>query len=464
MITTIDRYPLHPGLLVEWTLHPIPSVELAPDFRKASYLQEEHVRAEAMLRQAGASVGSWLATAFDLPDRVDPDTMESVLLTVIGRHESLRSGFRLTGHRLTRFTYAATEIELRAKVVGEFSTGEEIAAYLEPRFDEATNPLDNPLPSVFAAVIRPDRTTVLVASDHTRTDGYSIFLAPHEIHEIYAAEREDREPDRLAEVGSHVDFSHGERTEAAAIGAQHRGVRVWQDFLDSCGGSLPQFPLERGVLPGQLPEWGGLHEPLLSTTEADAFDTACKDAGGHFLTGLAAAVAIAVHELGGPPEFHTTIPVHTRTHGRWAASLGWYVNSMPVSIQTAGADDFVDVNRAVRTALRRALPALKVPCSRAWELAGVVPVLRSMISFMDLRATPGSEHWNDWNVACLGKPPPGDHVFFWLLRTHDGVSITAVYPDTEVSQDTIPRLCRRIGDIMTTVGRMGGYPIQRLSA
>ncbi|MDT4933937.1 MAG: hypothetical protein QOK11_1829 [Pseudonocardiales bacterium] len=464
MITTIERYPLRPGILAEWTLHPLASAEPIEDFRSPSYLQEEHFRAEALLRLSGASPGSWLGTAFDLPGNVDINVMKAVLLTVIERHESLRSGFRFTGQRLARFTYAGVQVELRARVVGEFASGEEIAAYLEHRFDEATNPLDSALPSVFATVIRPDSTTVVLASDHSRTDGYSIYLLPYEIHEIYAAELEGRSPDRLAEVGSHVDFSHAERARAATIGPAHPGVRVWREFLDSCGGALPEFPLERGVRPGQLPEWGGLHESLLTAAEAEAFEIACKQAGGQFLTGLAAAAAIAVYELGGASEFHTTIPVHTRTHGRWAASLGWYVNSLPVSIRTAGADDFTEVLRSARRALRSALPALKVPCSRAWELTGIVPLLRNMISFMDLRATPGNEHWNDWNVSGVGKPPPGDHVFLWFLRTQDGVSITAVYPDTETSQDIIPRACARIGEIMGAVATTGTYFIAAAQA
>jgi hypothetical protein len=461
VITTLDRYALRPGLVVEWTLHPIPSAEPAEDLRAPSYLQEEHLRAKALLRLSGSTAGSWLATGFDLPGRVDMAAMEAVLLSVIGRHEGLRSGFRLIGDRLGRFTYPQDQIELRAKVVGEFATGAEIADYLEPRFDEATNPLDSALPSLFSCVIRADSTTVLIASDHSRTDGYSIFLAPQEIHEIYAAYREDRHPAALAEVGSHADFSQAERAKGATIGSEHPGVLVWQDFLDECGGSLPEFPLERGVRPGQLPDWGGLYEPLLTASEADAFESASKLAGGHFLNGLTAAVTIALQEFGAPPDFHTTIPVHTRTHGQWGASLGWYVNSLPVSIRTAGAEQFADVVGAARSALRTALPAVKVPCSRAWELTGAVPLLRNMISFMDLRATPGNEHWNEWNVACIGKPPPGDHVFFWFIRTLDGLAITAVYPDTETSQATLPALSRRIGQIMATVARTGSYSIQR---
>jgi len=84
--------------------------------------------------------------------------------------------------------------------------GEEIAVHLESCFDEATDPLDTVLPSVFATVIQTDRTTVLLASDHSRTDGYSIYLAPYEFHEIHAASLTGRYPDRLAEVGSHAEL------------------------------------------------------------------------------------------------------------------------------------------------------------------------------------------------------------------------------------------------------------------
>jgi hypothetical protein len=457
VITTIQRYPLRPGLLAEWTLRPIASANPAEDFRAPSYLQEEHIRAAALNRLRGGAAGSWLATAFDLPGKAELGTLESVLLTLIDRHETLRSGFRFIGQRLRRFTYAGTEVELRPKVVGEFSRSEDIAAYLEARFDDATDPLDSVLPSVFATVLRPDSTTVLLASDHSRTDGYSIFLAPHEIHEIYAAALEGRRPDGLGQVGSHADFSHAERAKAATIGADHAGVVVWKNFLDAGDGALPEFPLERGVQPGQVPEWAGLHEQLMSAADADAFEAACKRDGGQLLTGLAAAAAITGYELGGGSDFRTTIPVHTRTHGSLATSIGWYVNSLPISINVSDTDDFGAVLGTATQALRKALPALRVPCSRAWELTGTVPLLRTMISFMDLRATPGNEHWKDWGVSGVGKPPAGDHVFFWFLRTHDGISVTAVFPETEVSQQNIPGYTTRLGQITNAIARTGTY-------
>ncbi|SHG70037.1 Condensation domain-containing protein [Jatrophihabitans endophyticus] len=454
MITTLDRYPLRPGLLVEWIPEPVGAAYCVEDVRAPSYLQEEHIRAEVLFREQGVRASSWLATAFDLPGRVELEAMHSLLCTVLARHESLRSEFRFDGVRLARHTHPSSHVRLRMHVVGEFDSGARIASYLEGRFDEATNPLDNPLPTVFAAIVRPESTTALLASDHSRTDGYSLFLVPHEFAQLRAAQQDGRLYE-LADVDSHVDHSHAERSRAAAIDADHRGVLVWKRFLDACGGALPEFPVDRGVADGEVPEWAGLHETVLSEDDAEAFGVACKEAGVQFLSGLVAATATAAREIGGSREFHTTVPVHTRSARGAEGSLGWYVNSLPISVRTADAVDFRTVATATHGALRTALPALKVPCSRAWELTGTFPLLRTMISFMDLRNTPGSEHWAEWNVSGLGKPPPGDHVFLWFIRTRHGTSLTAVFPDTVAGNEIIPRIAARIGEVLTTVAATG---------
>lgn len=461
MITTIDRYPLRAGTLIEWLPEPIGADYSVEDIRAPSYLQEEHVRAEALFRLAGVRASSWLATVFDLDGQVDIKAMTALLCTLLERHEGLRSGFRLDGERLARHTYPSSHVCLHPRVVGHFDSGGQIAAYLEQRFDECTNPLDHPMPSVFAAIVRDDSTTVLVSSDHSRTDGYSLFLVPDEFQQLRAAQLEGR-PHELGEVASHVDYSDEERSRADAIDADHRGVRVWKRFLERTGGALPEFPIDRGVPHGEIPPWSGLHEQLLDAEQSDRFAAACKQAGAQYLIGLVAATAIAIREAGGPDEFHTTVPVHTRSTPGWERSLGWYVNSLPITARVQDGDEFDDVVASTRHSLREALPAVKVPCSRAWELTGTVPLLRNMVSFMDLRPTPGSEQWDDWNVSGLGKPPPGDHVFFWFLRTHAGTSITSVYPDTTLATDLLPRVAARIGDVLAAVA--AGESLKRVAS
>lgn len=458
MITTLDRYPLQPGLLVTWRLRPAGRAPIA-DRRPPSYLQEEHLRAAALSRRKGQARPSWLGTAFDLPGGCRIEDLQKTLLAFVGRHESLRSGFQFHGDHLTRFTHPASDIELCPTVVGEFGHGGHLAAYLEPLIDEATDPLETLLPSLFVAVIGKDATTMLMASDHSRTDGYSLFLAPHELHQLYAATVAGVEAAELAEAGSHADFSRSERHRGAEIGADHPGVLIWKDFLANSGGRLPEFPLPRGVRPGTLPDWAGLHEQVMTSVETDAFDAATRRCGGRFLSGLVAANAVAARELSGDEQFRTTVPVHTRTHGKWVASIGWYVNSLPVRVPMTGVRDFADAVEATALAMRRALPAVRVPCSRAWELTGTLPLLRNMISLMDLRATPGNARWKDWHVSGLGKPPPGDNSFFWFLRTHGGLSATAVFPETGLARHNTTRYVARVGEILSAVARTGNYDI-----
>jgi condensation domain-containing protein len=489
MITTLGQYPLLPGLLTEWNAYPVEAA--VEDLRPPSFAQEEYLRTLAVYRANGWLGTAWVATAFDLPGDVAPDTLESIFLSFIDRHEALRSGFRLTGDRLRRFTVAPGQVGLRSTVVGAFASGPDIAAYLEARFDEAAGPLENLLPSVFATVTRPDSTTVFVASDHSRSDGYSMFLVPHEIHEIHTAAREGRQRQGLAEVGSHVDFSQNERTHAATIGPDHPGVVVWRNYLDACGGTVPEsapedeqsapfqwlylglrrlYPTRTRLLPVFPLDWSAPEEEpgdeaavpdrVLTAAHAEAFDTACKDAGGRFPAGVSAVAAIAAYELSGCPQFHTTTPVHTRTHGRWTSSMGWYINSLPISIDLTDSHDFAGVVSTAVQAVHTAWPAQKVPCSRAWELTGAVPILRNMVSFMDLRGVAGNKQWNDWRVSGLwAKPPPAEYMCVWFFRTHDEVTVRALGPDSETGRRNLARYLTRMAEIMTTVAATGEYAI-----
>jgi hypothetical protein len=170
--------------------------------------------------------------------------------------------------------------------------------------------------------------------------------------------------------------------------------------------------------------------------------------------------AIAAYELGGRPQFHTTIPMHTRTHGRWTASMGWYINSLPISIDLVDAPDFATVVSVAVQAVRTAWPAQKIPCSRAWELTGAVPILRNMISLMDMRGVAGNKNWKDWNVSGLwAKPPPADYMCVWFFRTQDEVLVHALGPSTEIGQENISRYITRMGQIMSTIAATGSYAI-----
>ncbi|MGH2942836.1 MAG: condensation domain-containing protein [Solirubrobacteraceae bacterium] len=458
-LTEISKYDAQPGQLIEWNLDRATIAAAAQsglDPRPPSYTQDAHVKTAAFMQEIGVQAPTWLATAFDIPRQLDLAAMEATFLQWITRHETLRSGLRLSGEELERFTLSADAMALERTVVDRFTRGEDVVTYLEDRFDEAANPLTWPN-YLFVTVSHDAGFTVYLAFDHSNVDGYSIAQIAHEIHELYEATVTGR-PAELAEVGSYVDFSKIERDSTEEVDADHYSVARWREFLDTCGGELPRFPLDLGLAPGELPRQTGGCEWLLDPDGAEAFDIACKAAGGNFNAGVMAAACIASYELGGDPVYRSVVPFHTRSEEQWATSLGWYIGLAPLEIDTAQARDFPELLQMARRANRLIKPIAQVPFAKICSLldAAVRPV--SVISYIDARVVPGSARWTEWNAHAFGKVSYGDEVYMWVNRTQEGVYVTCRYPHTDVAHRNVNAFIDRVREIMSSVARTGTYP------
>lgn len=458
-LTEISQYDALPGQLTEWRLHPATiaaAVQAGQDPRPASYMQEAHLRVAAMLRDVAIEAPTWLATAFDIPGALDPDAMEAALLQWITRHETLRSGLRFEGDELKRFTLAAEMVSLDRSVGDHFSHGVDVTRFLEDRFDEAADPLTWP-PYIVVTVGREDGFTVYLAFDHSNVDGYSIAQIAHEMHALYAAALSGC-PAALPEVGSYVDFATTEREAADGLDASNESVVRWEEFVETCGGELPRFPLDLGITPGEFPRQTGGCEWLLDPAEAKAFNLACKAAGGNFPAGVLAAASIAAYEQGDQPVYRTVLPFHTRSEPQWSTSLGWYIGLAPLEIATADAQDFGEVVRMARHASQAAKQIAEVPFARVCTLLDTVLRPASVISYIDARMVPGAAHWADWNAHAFGKVAYGDEVYLWINRTREGVYLTCRYPDTELARKNIAAFIEHTRAVLVSVARSGSYP------
>jgi hypothetical protein len=459
-LTEISKYEAQPGRLVEWRLHPTTvaaSARQAQDTRPPSFTQEAHVKTTAFMRGIGLEAPTWLATAFDIPGALDAAAMETTFLQWITRHETLRSELRLTGEQLERFTLSPEDVSLERTFVDDFTSSADLVGYLEDRFDQAADPLAWPC-YIFVTVARGDGFTVYLAFDHTNVDGYSIALIAHEIHELYAAAVTGR-PAELVEAGSYVDFSETERASADELHAGHQVVERWRDFIATCGGELPRFPLDLGIAPGEYPRQVGGCVWLMDPAAADAFDEVCKAVGGNFAAGVTAAAGAAAYELGDEPVYRTVIPFHTRSELQWQTSLGWYIGLAPLELPTTQADDFHELVRMARRAARVAKPIAQAPFAKAFSL--LEPPVRplSVMSYIDARGVPGAASWTDWNTHAFGKVSYGDEVYLWINRTLEGMYVTYRYPDTETGRRNVDAYIDRVREIMLSVATTGTYEV-----
>ncbi|WP_435611631.1 condensation domain-containing protein [Streptomyces sp. bgisy159] len=461
-MTDIQRCEVRPGRLVEFGLSDrtvAAARRLPADSRPPSYLQESHLRTARSVRESGLFVPTWLGTAFDLPGRVDLDALHRALHGWTLRHETLRSGLAWTGPAgdgLRRFTLDADAVSLRRTDIGDFTDPAALVRHLQSRFDAGAGALTWPN-FLYAAVVRPDSTSVYMAFDHSNVDAYSLQRIPAEIHELYAADTAGRTDER-APAGSYVDFCELERTDADLIGDGHAAVARWRDFIRRCDGRMPNFPVDLGVDPdGPLPAQRLLREPLVDADTAAAFEAYCRPHGGS-LVGVLAATCLIVQELGGPPVYRTVVPFHTRAKSRWSDSVGWYVGGAPIEVPLARATDFPAALTAVRAELRSSRPLARMPIARVLRLLGTdfrptSPDLYSIVSYVDARALPGADRWAELNAYGLIRVSYGDQVCAWVTRLPEGLWFASRYPDTEIADKNLRRYAEGLRDIVVSVAR-----------
>ncbi|MFF3345075.1 condensation domain-containing protein [Streptomyces sp. NPDC002779] len=458
-ITDIQRCEVRPGRLVEWTLSPA-TVErasrLPDDTRPPAYIQESHIRTARTVREDGLFVPTWLGTAFDVPGRIDLDALQDALRTWTLRHETLRSGFRLAGDELRRFTLGSEEVALHREVVGDFTDAADLVQHLQDRFDAVADALRWPN-LIYAAVVRDDATSVYLAFDHSNVDAYSLHRIPAELYELYAAALAGRAEEQPP-VSSYIDFCELERADADRIDENHEIVGRWREFIRRCDGRLPGFPVDLGVEPGgPLPGQKLMREMLVGPEDAAAFEAYCRPCGGS-LVGLLAATALIVREIGGQSVYRTVVPFHTRAKSRWSDSLGWYVGGAPIEVPLVPEPDFAQALRSVRAQLQAARPLARMPLARVLTLLGAdfrptSPDLYSIVSYLDARGIPGAGDWAGRSAYALIRVSYGDQVCVWVNRLHEGLWLASRYPDTDVAHKNMRLYVERLRDVVVSVAR-----------
>ncbi|MCF3964619.1 condensation domain-containing protein [Streptomyces fuscigenes] len=453
-MTELSQYLVRPGQVREWTLHP-PALSAAQraerDAVPPSYNQESHVLTMARLQERGVRTADWGGVAFEMPGEFDLEAFGRALADWIGRHETLRSGFRDAGGELHRFTLAREVVGVDSTLLGDFRDSGVLNRFLRDRLDAATHTLHWPS-YVVETVQRRDSTTVLLAFDHTQTDGYTLFGLVHEIHEIYRAARDGRPP-VLPDTGSHVDYSHEQRTAAALVGREHPAVLRWERFIADSGGRPPGFPLPLGTSGEELLPQKSLFEWLLDPAGTDALTRACRSERTALPAGILAANALAAQRLGAPGPYRTVMPFHTRTRSEWTSSVGWFVEGGPVEIGLPDDCDFPTAVRLAQRSAREARQVARVPFFRVCELLGVdfkksTPDPFSLLSYMDVRDTPGARDWAAWNARALLRLSDSGKACLWVVCTPEGLYMFGRYPDTRTAGATMSRYVRCVRDVL----------------
>jgi hypothetical protein len=454
-----------PGHVIEWTIsgETAAAAQAAPaDTTPLSYNQQLHLASYLALTDAGQPGNPWIGVAFDLPGNVDADALGRAFTAFVRRHDALRCGFRPSATGIDRVTLPAGEVTLQRTEGRDFSTTGELFAHIDQSFLAGTNPFGFG-PYVLSVITRESGSTIVMAMDHTVSDGYSLALAVNDVHELYLADVESRPAD-LAETGDFAEHAALEISSGETLTDDDAGVQRWREFIRRCGGTGPTFALDLGVEPGRAYDQDVFNTMLMSDEEADAFDAVCRANGSSLFPGLLAAMAIVLREMTGTEDFRSVTPLHTRFKPKWRAAMGWFITCAPLEFTTSGANGFTDVLGRAGASLRGTLGNSKYPASKVIALLGdeFRPTRRdmfSMVSYIDYRKMAGAERQARSNPVTLGQTLQADDSHVWTSRVHDGVHVAIRYPVTPQGPAMIQEYTDRIRAVLCRVAVAGDYPI-----
>jgi hypothetical protein len=454
-----------PGCVVEWSVgaDTVGIVRSAPaDPVPASYNQQLHLGSARAAAAAGLPGNPWIGATFDIAGAADLDALEWAFTEWLRRHEALRSGFREGAGGIERFTLSAAEITLERGPERAFSCPEALHTHLDERFDAGTDPLAWP-PLVLGVISRPAGSMVFLAMDHVCGDGYSLALAVGELGSTYEAALQSRDL-VLPETGSYLEQCTEEREHGQTISPDAPAVDQWRNFVRTCGGTTPTFPLDLGVEAGRVWPQSLYTRRLQSAEGAAAFEAACEQAGGSFFAGLLSAMGLAVREITGQEDFRTITPLHTRYKRRWRSAMGWFITCAPLDFSIAGTASFAEVLPRANAAVRSALRLSHYPAARVIELLGddfrvTRRDLFSMVSYTDYRTMPGADRYPDWNPTTIGEISVADDTHVWVSRLQDGLHIAVRHPDTPVATEILDEYTATIELVLSRVAATGDYPV-----
>ncbi|WP_344348603.1 amino acid adenylation domain-containing protein, partial [Catellatospora coxensis] len=332
--------------------------------------------------------------AWRLHGPVDRDALRAALGDVVGRHEALRTVFRVVDgepHQEILDVGVAPVLEEARVVEGDLAAA--LSAATGYVFDVSTE-----LPvRAWLFELGPDECVLLMLTHHIASDGWSLGPLSRDLSQAYASRLSDTAPDW------------------SPLPVQYADYAIWQRELlsDESAGSLAAEQLQfwRGALAG-LPEelalpYDRVRPPVASYRGGDVR----FELGGDLhrrLTNLArehqstvfmvvhATLAALLSKVGGGVDIPIGTPVAGRSDEAVNDLIGFFVNTVVLRSDLSGDPTFTELLGRVRATDLGAFAHQEVPFERLVEVLNPARSTARHPLFQVMLAFDGGEDLDSW--------------------------------------------------------------------
>ena len=290
-----------------------------------------------------------------LPARVrsplDVGALERTFQLVVERHAALRTTFTDEGGELRQRVHPALPPQIFVVDVA----GTDLEVVREQMVADAARPFDleeGPLLRMSAYRRADDDWLVLATTHHIVVDFWSLILLLEEVGRIYPVIAAGGVPDLPPSQGNYAEFVR--RQEAILAGPRGAELqRVWREQLAGIPTVL-ELPTDR-VRPRSFT---GRADSVALELPADVVAGVARLAAAERVTPSAvvlAAVQVLLSRYSGRSSFVIGTPFPGRSHQRFADTVGFFVNMLPLPARLDDAPTFATLVRRVGATLVAAL-------------------------------------------------------------------------------------------------------------
>ena len=288
-----------------------------------------------------------IPSALRLRGRLDVDALQRSFDSLVARHETLRTRFRLKGGRSYQQVQPAVSVSIEREQFGEEGLIERIQAIVVQPFDLERGPL---LRVNLLQLAEDDHVLVLV-QHHIVSDGWSMQVMVEELVQLYAGYSQGLDVVLPALPIQYADYALWQRSWMEA-GEKERQLAYWTGLL---GGEQPvlELPFDR-PRPVRQSHCGAQFILELDIDLSQALRRVAQQEGATAFALLLASFQALLYRYSGQADIRVGVPIANRNRVETERLIGFFVNTQ---VLKADLDGRMGFDELLAQARQRALEA-----------------------------------------------------------------------------------------------------------
>ncbi|MFI5496804.1 amino acid adenylation domain-containing protein [Actinoplanes sp. NPDC051859] len=314
-----------------------------------------------------------IPVGFRIAGPLDPAALRVALDTVVARHGALRTTFADSGGEPVQLVHPPSPAQLTITDLAAADADADLAAREAEAqrlmWAEAARPFDLVAgPLLRALLVRADDQVhyLAICLHHIVSDAWSLGVLQAELNTAYAAARAGTQPTLPALPTQYGEYAVWER-ERLAPGSEEaaRQLAYWRTALAGAP-ALVSLPTDR-PRPATQSYRGAVHYATAGPALTARLHEFSRVHGATPFMTLLAAYQALLARYSGQSDVVVGTPVAGRSHPDVEPLVGFFVNSLPMRVSTAGNPGFAELVGRAREAVLNGLSHADLPFEKLVE-------------------------------------------------------------------------------------------------